>query len=125
VKFKILIVEDESIVALDIASLVKEMGYEVCGLVYSGEEALKVAERTSPDIILLDIGLPGEVDGLTVAEQLKEKHQVAIVFLTGYTDETIETRLRSLQPLGILTKPVDDIAMKEILTKYNQAKIKI
>ncbi|HDJ23517.1 MAG: response regulator [Candidatus Aminicenantes bacterium] len=124
-KFKILIVEDESIVALDIASLVKEMGYEVCGLVYSGEEALKVAERTSPDIILLDIGLPGEVDGLTVAEQLKEKHQVAIVFLTGYTDETIETRLRSLQPLGILTKPVDDIAMKEILTKYNQAKIKI
>ncbi|MCD6192601.1 MAG: response regulator [Candidatus Aminicenantes bacterium] len=121
-KFKILIVEDESIVALDIASLVKEMGYEVCGLVYSGEEALKVAERTSPDIILLDIGLPGEVDGLTVAEQLKEKHQVAIVFLTGYTDETIETRLRSLQPLGILTKPVDDIAMKEILTKYNQAK---
>jgi len=122
VKFKILIVEDESIVALDIASLVKEMGYEVCGLVYSGEEALKVAERTSPDIVLLDIGLPGEVDGLTVAEQLKEKHQVAIVFLTGYTDETIETRLRSLQPLGILTKPVDDIAMKEILTKYNQAK---
>ncbi|OQX54073.1 MAG: hypothetical protein B5M54_05920 [Candidatus Aminicenantes bacterium 4484_214] len=121
-KFKILIVEDESIVALDIASLVKEMGYEVCGLVYSGEEALKVAERTSPDIVLLDIGLPGEVDGLTVAEQLKEKHQVAIVFLTGYTDETIETRLRSLQPLGILTKPVDDIAMKEILTKYNQAK---
>lgn len=121
-KFKILIVEDESIVALDIASLVKEMGYEVCGLVYSGEEALKVAERTSPDIVLLDIGLPGEADGLTVAEQLKKKHQVAIVFLTGYTDKTIETRLQSLQPLGILTKPVDDIAIKEILTKYNQAK---
>lgn len=125
-KPKILIVEDESIVALDIASMVEELDYEVCGLAYSGEEALKIAEAAFPDIVLMDIGLQGEVDGLTVAEQLKERYQTAVVFLTGYTDEAIETRLKSLQPLGVLSKPVDDVAIKEVLEKYNQEeKLKI
>jgi CheY-like chemotaxis protein len=120
VKLKVLIVEDESIVAMDIASVLEELGHEVCGTAYSGEEALRIAEATFPDVILMDVGLKGEADGITIANQLKQKFRAAIIFLTGYINNETKSRMQSVEPLGVLSKPIDDRAIKEILEKYNQ-----
>jgi CheY-like chemotaxis protein len=89
----ILIVEDERIVARDIEKRLKKLGYQVIGSVASGEEALRQAQLTLPDLVLMDIQLKGQLDGIQTAEHIHTDLDIPVVFLTAYADD--ETLQRS------------------------------
>ncbi|WP_228014878.1 response regulator [Synechocystis salina] len=88
---KVLIVEDERLVAQHIAQLLKSDGYEVCAIASDGATALKKIAEFYPDLILLDIRIKGEIDGVEVAERIKSLYSIPIVYLTAFSDgETLE-----------------------------------
>lgn len=102
---KILVVEDQTIVALNIKSRLKNMGYVVPGTVASGEEAIKEAELTNADLVLMDIMLKGEMDGIEAARIIKSRFGIPVIYLTACTDfETLE-RAKQTDPEGYISKP--------------------
>ncbi len=103
-KNKILIVEDEGILSLDMANTLHEMGYSVIDAVPSGEEALEMIKRDKPDLILMDIQLSGEMDGIQTAEQINKAFAIPIIYITGYTDELTLSRAKITAPYGYITK---------------------
>lgn len=102
---KILVVEDEVIVAEDIAGRLKKLGYAVAGTVSSGEEAIQKAAETQPDLVLMDIVLKGEMDGVTASEQIRNNTDIPTVFLTAYADEKTLQRAKLTDPFGYIVKP--------------------
>src|ERR1043165_2125327 len=86
-KTNILIVEDESIVAKDIQHSLKKLGYTVVGMCSTGEDAIKAAEETKPDLVLMDIMLKGDMSGIEAAGKIREKFNIPIIYLTAYADE--------------------------------------
>ena len=105
---KILVVEDEGIIALDIKTSLMEAGYGVAAIVVSGEEAVKSAVIYQPDLILMDIRLHGAIDGIEAARQIRMQSNVPIVFLTAYTDRDTLNRAKATDPFGYLIKPFDE-----------------
>ena len=83
---RILVVEDESVIAADLCECLGDMGYQVVGEAASGEEALRKVARHRPDLVLMDIVLDGEMDGITAAECLQREHDVPVIFLTSHAD---------------------------------------
>ncbi|MEG5136148.1 MULTISPECIES: hybrid sensor histidine kinase/response regulator [unclassified Microcoleus] len=128
---KILVVEDEVIVAEDIAGRLKKLGYTVTATVASGEEALEKVAEERPDLVLMDIVLKGDMDGITTAEKIRTKVDVPTVFLTAYADEKTLQRAKLTNPFGYIIKPFQqhdlrvaiEIALHrhEIETKMRQA----
>jgi signal transduction histidine kinase/DNA-binding response OmpR family regulator len=105
---KILIVEDESIVALDIRYRLGNLGYQVSGIAASGEEALEKTAESTPDLVLMDIQLTGELDGVETAAQIRDRWNIPVIYITAYTDEETVNRAKITRPLGYLVKPFDD-----------------
>ncbi len=105
---KILIVEDEGIVARETEFRLKDLGYNVCGLAASGAEAIKKAEKTRPDVVLMDIMLKGEMDGIDAALQIRSKLNVPVVYVTAHADETTLQRAKRTEPMGYLLKPFNE-----------------
>jgi CheY-like chemotaxis protein len=106
---RVLIVEDEVMIALGLESQVEDFGFEVCGVAASGEEAVVLAAQDRPDLILMDINLAGEMDGVEAARQIREELNVRIVFVTAYGGGAMLERVRAAVPdATILTKPVDE-----------------
>ncbi|MDR3610008.1 MAG: response regulator [Ignavibacteriaceae bacterium] len=103
----ILIVEDEKIVAMDIAGSLKSEGYEVSGIVASGQEAIEQVEKNPPDLILMDIRIKGEIDGIQTAEIIQDQNDIPIVYLTAYADENTLSRAKITAPYGYIIKPFD------------------
>jgi CheY-like chemotaxis protein len=102
---KILIVEDQTIVTLNIKSQLKNMGYAVPGTAVSGEEAIKEAELTNADLVLMDIMLKGDMDGIEAARIIKSRFGTPVIYLTACTDfETLE-RAKQTDPEGYISKP--------------------
>lgn len=101
----ILIVEDEALVACDIESRLSGMGYNVCAKTRSGEKALEIAERSRPDLALMDISLNGPIDGVETASIMQEKHRLPVVFLTAHADSSTLRRAKLAMPLGYIVKP--------------------
>lgn len=106
--FKILVVEDESIVAMDIKHRLENMGYKVPAITSSGEEAVEKAAETSPDLVLMDIVLKGEMDGIDAAQQIKDSFDIPVVYLTAYSDERTLKRAKITGPFGYIIKPFED-----------------
>jgi len=106
--FQILVVEDERIIAKDIQNRLKRLGYFVPGVVASGEEGLKAAEMTHPDLALIDIRLKGDLDGIELAQQLRDRFEIPSVFLTAYADGPTVERAKKAEPFGYLVKPFDE-----------------
>jgi len=104
-KPKILIVEDEAIVAANIADRLVEDGYEVIGIADSGADAIAYAQVTAPDLVLMDIVLKGEIDGITAAEAIRSYSTIPIIYMTAYADEKTLQRAKSSQPLAYIIKP--------------------
>ena len=102
---KILIVEDEAIVALHEEENLKNMGYTVVGKASSGEEAIRKAEETQPDLVLMDIVLKGEMDGIETAGQITTRFNIPVVYVTAYGDETTLQRAKLTEPFGYILKP--------------------
>ena len=107
-KPRILVVEDESIIAKDIENALKEMKYTVAGIAFSGEDAVKKAAETKPDLVLMDIVLRGKMDGIEAAEQIRTWLNIPIVYLTAYEDEKTLGRAKLTEPFGYLIKPFDE-----------------
>jgi len=105
VQAKILVVEDEIIVARTIASQLEDLGYTVVGVASSGSVAINNAKSSQPDLVLMDVMLKGEMDGITAASQMCSQRDVPVVFLTAYTDESTLQRAKSTLPLGYIVKP--------------------
>jgi two-component system, cell cycle sensor histidine kinase and response regulator CckA len=104
-KARIFIVEDEAAVSMEIADRLQKAGYEVCGSAAQGETALSEIEQTNPDILLLDIGLSGKMNGIDLAIALRDRINAGIIFLTAYSDAELLRRARQLQPYAFLVKP--------------------
>lgn len=104
----VLVVEDEDIIAKDIQNRLKGLGYAVCALVSSGEEAIKEAEETHPDLVLMDIILKGEMDGIEAAEQIRDRFNIPVVYLTAYADDKTLQRAKITEPFGYILKPFEE-----------------
>lgn len=111
-KTKILIVEDESIIALNIKEILTHFGYEISGIAPNGEKALLLASTKSPDLILMDITLQNREDGIDVAEQISKIHSVPIIFLTANDKNKTIDRAINIKPYGYILKPFKEIELK-------------
>jgi two-component system, LytTR family, response regulator LytT len=120
----ILIVEDEPIVAKDIENCLKKLGHTILGVVSEGEKALKMIETLKPDLILMDITLKGKMDGIDVANQIKEQNKTPVVFLTANTDKSTFEKAKLSEPYGYIIKPFKEIdlftAIEIATQKHNQ-----
>ncbi len=105
---KILIVEDEGIIAEDISDSLISLGYRITGIVYSGEEAIQSVTEFRPDLVLMDVNLQGEIDGITAAEEIRGRFQIPVVYLTAYADENTLRRVNATQPFGYIVKPFEE-----------------
>ncbi len=104
-KEKVLIVEDERIIALDLKKRLERFGFPSPEIVSNGEEALTAAESLRPDIILMDIMLGGPIDGIDAAKTVKEKLNIPVIFLTAYSNENTLDRAKEAEPYGYILKP--------------------
>lgn len=111
-KPRILLVEDEKVVAADIQECVKGLGYDVVGAATTGTEALRLAVRTEPDLVLMDIKLKGVVDGIDVAGALYDQLKIPVVYLTAHADAEILERAKQTAPSGYVLKPFDDRTLR-------------
>jgi DNA-binding LytR/AlgR family response regulator len=105
----ILVVEDESIVAKDIQVCLKRLGYEVVAVVSSGEDAIEKAEALSPDLVMMDIMLKGEMSGIEAANIIRKSKSIPVIFLTAYTDRDTVDRAKESEPYGYIIKPFKEI----------------
>ena len=105
---KILIVDDDITTVTVLKELLPSKGYDVVGTAFSGEEAIKMAAESTPDLILMDIGMPGKIDGITAAQKIKETQGVPVLFLTGHSEEDVIERAKNAEPLGYILKPFDE-----------------
>jgi PAS domain S-box-containing protein len=105
---KILVVEDESIVAMDIKHRAEGLGYSVTGITPSGEGAIQKASETLPDLVLMDIVLKGEMDGVEAAQKIRDTLDIPVVYLTAYSDEKTLKRAKVTEPFGYIIKPFED-----------------
>ncbi|MBW2568790.1 MAG: response regulator [Deltaproteobacteria bacterium] len=105
---KILIVEDEAIVAEDIRSTLQTLGYTISAVVSSGEEAIAKIEEDAPDLVLMDIVLKGDMDGIEAASQIRFRFNIPVVYLTAFTDKKTIERAKLTEPFGYIVKPFED-----------------
>jgi two-component system, response regulator PdtaR len=104
-KINILIVEDESIVALDLANGLEQDGYQVAGIADNAEEAHQLFSENEVDIVLMDVNIIGKKDGIDTAAELLKKKQVPIIYLTAFTDAATINRIKQTHPAAFLSKP--------------------
>ncbi|OEC84548.1 MULTISPECIES: ATP-binding response regulator [Methanobacterium] len=101
---QIMVVEDERITAKDIQSALESAGYGVADLVFSGEDAVRKAGELQPDLVLMDIKLEGEMDGIEAATQIRERYDIPVIYLTAYSSASIVQRAKMTEPAGYLLK---------------------
>lgn len=105
---RVLIVEDEPLIAEDIAQSLKDMDYEVTGICESAHEAMASIKNTRPDIALLDIQIEGAIDGIMLAGMLKSEFDIPFIFITSNSDSDTIERLTKVNPAGFLSKPYNE-----------------
>jgi len=103
-----MVVEDEFIVAQDLIASLTHMGYAVCAHADSGEKAIQQAEENQPDLVIMDIVLKGEMDGIQAAGQIHERFQIPVIFLTAFGNQALLDRAKSIEPFGYLIKPFNE-----------------
>lgn len=112
---KILIVEDEMIIGANISLQLSELGYEVTGIVPRGEEALIHVEQNKPDIVLLDIQLKGELDGIETAKRMQLNNDIPIIYLTANSDEKNFIRAKETNPHAFISKPFKKLDLQRAI----------
>ncbi|SPD73361.1 Two component system response regulator [uncultured Desulfobacterium sp.] len=121
---RILVVEDETNVAEVMRARMESFGYEVCDIVSSGKKALSAMERCHPDIVIMDIKIKGDMDGIECAGRIRAKFDVPIIYLTSFTDEKLLQRAQATEPFGYIIKPYEakqlHIALKMALYQHRQ-----
>lgn len=108
-KTNVLVVEDESIVSKDIQQSLKKLGYNVVGAASTGEKAIELARENMPDIVLMDIMLKGDMNGIEAADQIRAELNIPVIYLTAYADEGTLARAKVTEPCGYIIKPFKEI----------------
>ena len=111
-KPRILVVEDEGLIALDIQRTLEDLGYSVAGPAGSGAEAFACAAQSPVDVVLMDIRIRGELDCIQVARKLWEQYQIPVVYLTAQSDGETRERAERTEPCGYVLKPFSTGSMK-------------
>ncbi len=111
----IMIVEDEAVSAMAAQAMVSRLGHAVCATAASGEEALKALPRTRPALVLMDIMLDGELDGIETARRIREQADIPICYVTAYTDPETRRRALATRPAAFLAKPLDQSQLSDLL----------
>jgi len=111
----VMVVEDESIVAEDIKRSLLNMGYSVSAVTSSGEDAIKTAGELKPDMILMDIVLRGEMNGIEAASRIRSDFNIPVIYLTAYTDEKILEQAKLTEPFGYIIKPFEDKELHSVI----------
>lgn len=111
----ILIVEDETIVAKDIQNRLKKFGYNISGITSTGEEAIRKVIETKPDLILMDIRLKGNIDGVEAAQEIHNNFQIPIIYLTANADDSTLERVKATNPFGYIIKPFKEKELRTII----------
>ena len=101
----IMIVDDDVITVTELTEALRSSGYEIGGTADSGEEAIKIAKNTRPDLVLMDIVMPGKIDGIKAAKQIRTELNIPVIFLTGYSEEEYIERAKSARSFGYILKP--------------------
>lgn len=112
---KLLIVEDEGVVAWHIQEALEKLGHTVIATIACGEKAITIAQANQPDLILMDIRLKGKVDGIEAAQKIRERFNIPVVFLTAYADDQTLERALATSPFGYLIKPFQEKELKTTL----------
>ena len=114
---QIFVVEDDAIIAMRSCQLLTNSGYSVPKIFSSGEELLDhlAGHPELPDLILMDIGLAGNLDGLETARRVRERHNVPVIFMSSYTDDERKARAQEISPFGYVDKPVIERLLVEII----------
>ncbi len=107
-KIHILVVEDETIIALDIEQTLEEFGYIVDELASNVEDAMYYIQKYKPDLVLMDIKLKGENDGISIVEEIQDKYDIPVIYLTSHSDKDTLLRAQKTKPYGYITKPMDE-----------------
>ncbi|MBK9193566.1 MAG: response regulator [Flavobacteriales bacterium] len=105
---RILILEDEPLIALDLRAHLEELGYEVSGACDNALDAMAEIVERKPDLLLLDINLGDGADGVQLAEKVKAKHRIPFIFVTSHSDKATLERVKPLRPAGFIIKPFDE-----------------
>ncbi len=105
---KIMVVEDENIVALDLRYQLEKNGYDVPAIFSSGEEAVQNIEKLQPNLVLMDIQLQGNMDGVEAAKIIRDEYKIPVVFITAFADDTTFQRAKSIDPFGYIIKPFEE-----------------
>jgi signal transduction histidine kinase len=119
---RIMVVEDEIIIAMHISETLTNLGYEVSDVITSGEEAIEQAAEIKPDLILMDIMLSGSINGIKVARQIRDSLNIPVVYLTAHTDRITLNKAKETQPFGYVVKPFTErelhTAIEMALTRH-------
>ena len=115
VNSKILIVEDESIVAMDLKQRLENMDYNVVAIAGKGKDAIKKTEELSPDLVLMDILLKGDLNGIETAQKIRYLYKTPFIYLTGSHYKTIVEKAKTSKPSYYITKPFDDTEIKNAI----------
>lgn len=108
----ILLVEDEGIVAQDLKETLTRLGYRVTGIASEGAQAVKMAQELQPELVVMDVSLRGELDGIQAARLIQERSQIPVIFLTGHSDPATLQRAVLTGPLGYILKPFQEVELR-------------
>ena len=111
----VLIVEDERIVAIDLQQTLSRMGYDAFAIASSADEAMRRASERRPDVVLMDIRIKGDRDGVETAALMRQQFEVPIVYLTAHADDATVERAKHTEPYGYLLKPVKSAELRSVL----------
>ncbi len=120
-KGRILIVEDDYVQFLSTEMLMRIWGYEVLGPASSSEQALEIAEKDKPDVILMDISIQGNMDGIDTARQIDEQFQIPVIFTTGYSHGELYQRAQTVISAAFLVKPYGIDELKAAIEEHTKA----
>ena len=112
---EVLVVEDEKIVAKHLQTKLKALGYHASATASSGQEAVLIAELVRPDLVLMDILLKGNIDGIEAARQIRDRFSIPVVYLTAHSDDATLQRAKLTEPLGYLLKPINPEELKSVM----------
>ncbi|WP_035693080.1 response regulator [Azospirillum halopraeferens] len=102
---RVLVVEDEAVAAMDLELVLEDLGYEPCGIASSAPEAVRLADATGPDLVIMDVRLADGTDGVDAANEIRRRLGVRAVFLTAHSDPVTLERIRTADPWEVLAKP--------------------
>lgn len=113
--FRVLVVEDEYIIAMDIRNILEKLGFEVPAVAVTGEESIDRASQLDPDLVLMDVKLKGNMDGISAALLIQKQRSIPVVFVTAYGDERTIERIERNKRFGIINKPFIEHELEEVI----------